>query len=111
MSYSVITIKTFERQAKRLLKKYPSLKSELAILIAELKNDPKKGIHLGKNCFKIRISIASKGKGKSGGARVITHFIIQQETVYLLSIYDKSEEETVSNDEINQLLQEIEGEQ
>lgn len=108
MNYNVKTILSFEKQAKRLVKKYPSLRSELLILINELKQDPEKGISLGKNCFKIRLAIASKGKGKSGGARVITHVIVQQETVYLLSIYDKSEEDSISNKEIEELINEIE---
>lgn len=108
MNYNVKTIHSFEKQAKRLVKKYPSLRSELLILINELKQDPEKGISLGKNCFKIRLAIASKGKGKSGGARVITHVIVQQETVYLLSIYDKSEEDSISNKEIEELINEIE---
>jgi hypothetical protein len=51
------------------------------------------GIPLGNNCFKIRIAVASKGKGKSGGGRIITHFAIRDATVYLLSIYDKSEKD------------------
>ena len=76
MSFSVKTILVFEKQAKRLIKKYPSLKTELITLIATLKVNPSHGTALGKDCFKIRISIASKGKGKSGGARIITHFII-----------------------------------
>jgi hypothetical protein len=63
MSYSVKTIDIFEKQAKRLFKKYVSLKTELLQLVNELKESPKQGIAIGKNCFKIRIAIASKGKG------------------------------------------------
>nr|WP_255353670.1 type II toxin-antitoxin system RelE/ParE family toxin [Pedobacter sp. R20-19] len=64
---------------------------------------------MGKNCFKIRIAITSKGKGKSGGARVITNFIITESTVYLLSIYDKSEQDNISDKELLELLKEISG--
>ena len=67
------------------------------------------GIALGNNCYKIRISIASKGKGKSGGARVITHIVVMKETVYLLSIYDKSNKDNLSDQELNLLLESIEG--
>ena len=104
MSYNVKTIIVFEKQAKRLIKKYPSLKTELISLIATLKDNPSHGTALGKDCFKIRISIASKGKGKSGGARIITHFIITDSTVYLLSIYDKSEKENLTDKELKELL-------
>jgi len=104
MSYNVKTISVFEKQAKRLIKKYPSLKTELLSLITILKENPLHGITLGKDCFKIRISIASKGKGKSGGARIITHFMITDSSVYLLSIYDKSEKDSLTDKELKELL-------
>lgn len=107
MSYNVKTIDVFERQAKRLIKKYASLKKELLHLIQELKEDPKKGSPIGKNCYKIRLSIASKSKGKSGGARIMTNFVVSHHTVYLLSIYDKSEKENISDKELEKLLQYI----
>lgn len=107
MSYNVKTIDVFEKQAKRLIKKYPSLKTELLSLIQILKANPIHGTALGKNCYKIRLSIASKGKGKSGGARIITHFIITDSTVYLLSIFDKSEKESLTDKELKELLSSI----
>lgn len=105
MSYSVKTITVFEKQAKRLTKKYASLKKELIELVHQLKENPEQGTPVGKHCFKIRIAVASKGKGKSGGARIITNFVITDATVYLLSIYDKSEKENLTDKELNELLQ------
>ena len=87
MSFNIKTISVFERQAKRLLKKFPSLKKEIQELINQLKEEPEKGSSIGNNCHKIRLAIASKGKGNSGGARIITHVIIKDDTVFLLSIY------------------------
>ena len=107
MSYNVLTIAPFDRQMKRLSRKYPSLKSEYAALIEELKENPQKGIPMCNNCFKIRIAIASKCRGKSGGARIITHLHIENETVFLLAIYDKSEQDDISDKEIRELLGEI----
>ena len=107
MDYNVKSISVFERQAKRLHKKYPSLKLELLELVKELKENPEKGTAIGKNCFKIRLAIQSKNKGKSGGARVITNVFIDKNTVYLLSIYDKGEQENISNKELDELLQYI----
>ena len=107
MSYSVKTIPVFEKQAKRLVKKYASLKTELLELVLELKKNPEQGKAIGKNCFKIRIAIASKGKGKSGGARIITNYLVADATVYLLTIYDKSEKENLTNKELNELLTDI----
>lgn len=104
MSYNVETIGVFEKQAKRLIKKYPSLKQELQELIKELKINPILGTDLGDNCFKIRLGISSKGKGKNGGARIITHFTITHSTVFLLSIYDKSDKDNISDKELDDLL-------
>ena len=105
MSNSVKTIEVFERQAKKLSKKYASPKNDLLALVQSLKKDPEKGTPIGKNCYKIRLAIASKNKGKSGGARVITNFVISSETIYLLSIYDISEKENLTDKELIELLQ------
>jgi mRNA-degrading endonuclease RelE of RelBE toxin-antitoxin system len=86
MSYNVKSIEVFERQAKKLAKKYLSLKFELLALVKKLKENPDLGTAIGKNCYKIRLAIKSKGKGKSGGARVITNFVVANDAVYLLSI-------------------------
>jgi mRNA-degrading endonuclease RelE of RelBE toxin-antitoxin system len=104
MSYNVLPIPPFDRQLKRLSKKYPSLKQEYFELIESLEENPEQGTNLGNNCYKIRVAIESKGKGKSGGARIITNFVIAEETVYLLSIYDKSDKENLSDKELNELL-------
>jgi len=104
MSFNVKTISVFEKQAKRLIKKYPSLKKELSLLIGQLKDQPKKGVPIGNDCYKIRVAISSKGKGKSGGARVITHAIYKKDTVYLLSVYDKTDVSTISDKEIKELI-------
>lgn len=104
MSYKVATIAPFRREAKKLVKKYPSLKNELAELGSHLSADPTAGTALGNNCYKMRLAIASKGKGKSGGARVITHFYVAEDTVFLLSIYDKSEQENITDTQIKALL-------
>ena len=104
MSFNVKTISVFERQAKRLMKKFPSLKKEIQTLISELKEEPTKGTSIGHDCHKIGLAIASKRKGKSGGARVVTHFVYKNETVYLLSIFDKSDMENLSDKEILELI-------
>ena len=107
MGYSVKSIDVFERQAKRLIKKYASLKKELLDLVQELKENPEQGTAIAKGCYKVRLSIASKGKGKSGGTRVITNFVVTDAAVYLLSIYDKSEKENLSGKELDELLKSI----
>ena len=104
MSYKVISIPNFEKELKILAKKYPSLKTEYIELVQFLKNEPKQGTAIGNNCYKIRMAIRSKGKGKSGGARVITYLLVPDVSVYLLSIFDKSEKENISDKELNELL-------
>ena len=107
MSYNVKTLASFEKQAKRLIKKYPALKVELNQLISSLADNPEQGSFIGNSCYKIRLAIASKGKGKSGGARVITNLVIKEEIVYLISIYDKSEIPSISSNDIEALLKQI----
>lgn len=104
MSYKIIAIPSFEKQLKRLAKKYHSLIQEISHLEIELSENPITGTALGNNCFKIRLAISSKGKGKSGGARIITHIKIVNKTIYLLTIYDKSEKENISDVELINLL-------
>ena len=67
--------------------------------------DPEQGKYLGRNCYKIRLSITSKGKGKRGGARVITNIVVSGITVYLLTIYDKADKENLTDIELKELLQ------
>ena len=104
MSYNVLPLPPFDRQLKRLSKKYPSLKQEYFELIELLEENPEQGVSLRDNCYKIRLSIASKNKGKSGGARVIVNIVLAENNVYLLAIYDKSEKESLSDKELNELL-------
>ena len=68
---------------------------------------PDKGTPIGNECFKIRLAIASKGKGKSGGARIITYLSVTDEMIVLLSIYDKSEKEDISDKELLKLLDQL----
>lgn len=104
MTYNVVTTTSFDKQFKRLSKKYFSIRSELADLAEKLSTNPDLGISLGRDCYKIRLSIASKGKGKSGGARVITNFAISDGNIILLSIYDKSEQTDITEKELLLLL-------
>ena len=104
MSYSVFATDGFAKHVKSIAKKHPSLKSDLKKLIDSLAENPVQGDPLGKDCYKVRMAITSKGKGKSGGARIITCIKIVEQYVYLLTIYDKSDKETVSDKELDILL-------
>jgi mRNA-degrading endonuclease RelE of RelBE toxin-antitoxin system len=104
MSYSIELTTNFKKEAKRLARKYPSLKSELAELFAELEENPTLGTPLGNDIYKIRLAIASKNKGKSGGARVLSFVKVTETVVLLFSIYSKSEVDNLTDKEIKELI-------
>jgi len=106
MNVSITTLDEFERQARRLSKKYKSLKDDLANLQKELLENPFQGDDLGGGVRKIRMAISSKGKGKSGGARVLTLNVLVSDdaNVTLLTIYDKNEIDNVSDQYIMWLV-------
>lgn len=113
MSYEKkdITIKLspcFQKAFKKLAKKYRSLAFDLDKLILSLQKDPTQGIDLGYGLHKIRMVISTKGKGKSGGARIITYTMLLSEegSISLLTIYDKSEKESISDKELKELIKE-----
>jgi len=105
MSYDILTIPPFDNQLKRLAKKYPSLKSDFTALLEILESKPDQGKAIGKNYYKIRLAISSKGKGKRGGARVIINIVVSETIVYLLTIYDKADKENLTDKELKELLQ------
>jgi mRNA-degrading endonuclease RelE of RelBE toxin-antitoxin system len=102
----------FERRAKDLAKKYKSFISDYDTFLDELEKNPFGGESLGHHIYKSRMAIASKGKGKSGGARVITYNVQQSAenvVITLMSIYDKGEITNVSDAYLRSLVKEIEG--
>ena len=107
MRYKIIASDNFRKEAKRLLKKFTSLKDDLAGLEKTLTNNPTEGTALGNNCYKIRLKVKSKNKGKSGGMRVITLLVNISKNIYLLSIYDKSEQADITSKELDQLVNEV----
>jgi mRNA-degrading endonuclease RelE of RelBE toxin-antitoxin system len=107
MSNRVVLTAYFLKKAKRLLKKYHSLEVSLKNLEHKLILNPKSGISYGSNIYKIRIADESKGKGKSGGFRVITYVIEEtahETNIFLITIFDKSEEASIDKDDIKGIL-------
>lgn len=72
-----------------------------------MRTNPTQGTDLGNNCYKVRMAITSKGKGKSGGARIITYLQVSSAIIYLLLIYNKSDKENISDKELKELLRHI----
>jgi hypothetical protein len=110
MKNKIIVTPFFESKYKRLAKKFPSLSDELQKLAKELINNPKLGVPLGEGLYKIRLAIKEKVRGKSGGFRVITYLIQEvnnSSEIYLITIYDKSEDETISKNMLIKLVKSI----
>ena len=107
MKYSVELTDNFKKEAKRLLKKYHSLKGELLELTKQLAKNQKLGEDLGNNVYKIRLAVKSKGKGKNGGVRIISFVKVSKTAVLLFSIYNKSEKDSISDKEIQRLTKDL----
>ena len=101
---AILLTQSFKKEVKRLSKKYPSLSTDLRNLLTDLEANPQLGEPLGQDCYKIRLRITSKNRGKSGGSRIITYVQILDDVVYLLKLYDKSEQSTISDDELDRLI-------
>lgn len=102
--YEVIVTTFFQKNVKELLKKYASIVDDVSNLIEQLSQTPDLGDALGGDIYKVRLQIKSKGKGKRSGARVITYFYRKADQVYLITIYDKSEYDTLILDYIQSLI-------
>lgn len=108
---SIIPSDEFRRQAKRLLKKHKTLLDDLTELLRLLFKDPDMGTDLGGGKHKIRLKVSSKNKGKSGGYRVITYHVVKTTDfvrVYLVTLYDKAEYESVSDRYVDQIIRGLE---
>lgn len=109
MNFEVFTTSRFDRELKALAKHYRSIKYDFKDFKESLEINPFQGTELSPGIRKIRMAIASKGKGKSGGARVITYTILVSEEsgeVYLIDIYDKSDYITVDKDILKKIIKE-----
>ncbi len=113
MNVEVFVSGNFRREAKRYLKKFRTLKEELEAFQQALLENPYIGDKITEGVYKVRLASKSKGKGKSGGFRIINYLIESEEdevgtmhiSVILLSIYDKSETSTLSNIHIAHLIE------
>jgi mRNA-degrading endonuclease RelE of RelBE toxin-antitoxin system len=110
----VIPSPNFQKKAKRLLKKFPSLLEELTDLEKLLVSNPETGIHVASyqinKIYKIRLASSSKGVGKSGGFRLITYLVSEFEnelTINLITIFDKSEESSISKSKLIEIIKDI----
>lgn len=107
---NIIYSDAFESKLKRFAKKFPSILDEIEKLAEQLEDDAQIGISLGSGLYKIRLSVESKGGGKSGGFRVISYIVYQEpesSDVYLLTLYDKSEDNSFKKESLVKLIKKI----
>lgn len=104
MSYNVIPTDNFGKKLKELKKKYPLIIDDIRNFRQNINEFIRLGKPLGKDCYKVRMQITGKNTGKSGGARIIMQVKITEQNVYLLTIYDKSDQDTVKDNEIDRLI-------
>lgn len=110
MNYNIIPTPDFAKALKALAKRHRSIKDDIRALSRSLQENPFQGDELSPGVRKIRMAITSKGRGKSGGARVITYTIVAAEnngSVYLIDIYDKSDFSTVDVSVIQNIIAEL----
>ncbi|NOQ35770.1 MAG: hypothetical protein GQ569_07730 [Methylococcaceae bacterium] len=105
MSFKIETTPRFDKDAKKLNKRFPKLKADLTQLVTELKNNPTMGTHLGENIYKIRLKNSSIPTGKSGGFRVISYYLFA-DTLYFVTMYSKTDQENILDDELKKIIQE-----
>ena len=107
MNCRITATPDFACALKQLAKRYVSIKEDYRIFLEELRENPCMGTDLGKHLRKVRFAITSKGKGKSGGARVITHTVLMEAVgadITLIAIYDKSDQENITDKELRLIL-------
>ena len=104
MNLKIISLDTFGKDVKRLYKKYRQIPKDLKNLQKSLEDNPRSGISLGNSCYKLRWENSSVPTGKSGGFRVIYYYIDDDNYLYLMAMYSKSELENISDDKILEIL-------
>ncbi|MDY0364539.1 MAG: hypothetical protein RBQ81_01610 [Arcobacteraceae bacterium] len=104
MNLEIKVLDSFSKQVKKLSKKYKKISYDLCTLTKVLRDNPKCGISLGDNCYKIRVANSSIPIGKSGGFRVIYYYVDQKGTIYLISIYSKSDLENLDDEKILEII-------
>ena len=110
MNYEFRPSPYFIKAAKKLSKRYPSFKDDLEELRRSLEENPYQGVDLGGGLRKVRMTIRSKGRGKSGGARVITMDVVISSSdmiIALVYLYDKADASSVKDEVMRNIVKEM----
>lgn len=110
MNFDIEATEVFRKSLKALAKRHRSLKQDFEVFTRSLQNNPFQGDELSPGLRKIRMAISSKGRGKSGGARVITYTVIAKENegcIYLIDIYDKTDYSTIDINIVQKMIKDL----
>lgn len=111
MKNKIVTSPLFDKRYKRFKKKFPSLENELAEFVKLIDENPRLGVLITDNVYKIRLASSDKNSGKSGGFRIITFVVNEVSTaqfeISLLIIYDKSEESSFDKSKIKKIIKDL----
>jgi len=106
MNLKIISLESFKKDAKKLYKKNKKLPSDLKTLNEVINENPKAGIELTSDLYKIRLENSSSKVGKSGGFRIIYYYIDKDENLYLLKIYSKTQTPNIKEEVLIKILNE-----
>ncbi|MDF1875830.1 hypothetical protein JHD48_08795 [Sulfurimonas sp. SAG-AH-194-I05] len=103
MSYSIETIPRFNKDVKKLKKRFPKIKDDLSLLIEELTKNPELGTPLESGLYKIRLQNSSIPTGKRAGFRIVTYYV-NEDTLYLVTMYAKSDTDTILIHKLKEII-------
>ena len=104
MNLKIVSLDSFAKDVKKLYKKYKTITKDLRELEDELQDNPQCGIFLGNNCYKMRLKNSAVLTGKSGGFRVVYYYVDEENNLYLMAMYSKTELENISDERITEIL-------
>jgi mRNA-degrading endonuclease RelE of RelBE toxin-antitoxin system len=107
MIFKIIPSPRFLKDAKRLSKKYKSIKKDIDGLSEQLQTNPHAGTDLGRGLYKIRLKSSDMARGKRGGFRIIYYLLTQDKKIYLLTIFSKTEVENIDIKKIHEILEDL----
>jgi len=110
MNFEIQTSSYFDAEAKRLAKRHRSFIDDLQDFRDSILKNPYQGTELSPGIRKVRLTIGSKGRGQSGGARVITFTYLVNEkdgVVILLLLYDKADASNIKMNVVRQIIKDL----
>ena len=99
----VIALPEFEKEVRRLKRRFPSIANQVRTLVSRLSNWEMPGDRVQESShriYKVRLSNPSARRGKSGGFRVY-YAVGQSDMIYLVTIYSKTDQDDANTYEVH----------